>query len=66
MKSIRRWQLYSAGFLIASLCSSGVLPSDTCQSHLRACEKLLGSSAETLGRSIEILQEQSVITGAGK
>ncbi|WP_293705190.1 hypothetical protein [uncultured Parasutterella sp.] len=50
----------------ASLCSRGVLPADTCQRHLRACEKLLGSSAETIGRSIELLQEQSVITGAGK
>lgn len=50
----------------ASLCNRGVLPAETCQRHLRACEKLLGNSAETIGRSIELLQEQSVITGAGK
>lgn len=50
----------------ASLCSRGVLPADTCQRHLRACEKLLAEGAEVVGGSIEVLQQSSIVTGAGK
>ena len=50
----------------ASLCQRGKLDQDTCNRQLTECERLLGRSAETIGRSIEVLQEQAVLTGGNK
>ena len=50
----------------ASLCGRGALDRDACNRQLAECERLLGRSAETIGRSIEVLQEQAVLTGGNK
>lgn len=50
----------------AGLCNRGLLDESTCNRQLRRCEELLSDGAALAGRSIEILQEQSVLSGAGK
>lgn len=48
------------------LCSRGALDAETCNRQLRECERILGNSADTIGRSIEILQQQKVLSGRGE
>lgn len=50
----------------ASLCQRGIIDADTCNKHLRQCERLLSEGADMVGGSLEILQQQEVLAGRNK